>query len=305
MTLIESLTQTLPAVHSIDRQDPFIPMTMPEPFLDIAKHCLIRNPQGRWTVDQIAARLEGRVPVPPAVKPSASTEALPTNVSAAPALPPVRRSRPPAKPNRYVLPFAVGFAVVVAALLVGPKLLHRHPDTQAAETPSSANEQPPTTATATQPTPAPAAQPVESPKPTYSDGATNAKAPVPVPALIHPEAMRESATDTAARVPVEPSTRGAVAHRAMPEVIQSARNSIHGTVKVSVKVNVDREGNVEDAELASRGPSRYFARTAVEAAKQWKFKPPMVSDRGVLSTWILQFDFTRGETTVIPTQEMP
>ncbi len=128
MTLIESLTQTLPAVRAIDRQDPFIPMTMPEPFLDIAKHCLIRNPQGRWTVDQIAARLEGRVPAPPAVKPSASTEALPTNVSAAPALPPVRRSRPPAKPNRYVLPFAVGFAVVVAALLVGPKLLHRHPE---------------------------------------------------------------------------------------------------------------------------------------------------------------------------------
>jgi len=62
---------------------------------------------------------------------------------------------------------------------------------------------------------------------------------------------------------------------------------------------------VEDAELESRGPSRYFARAAIQASQRWKFKPPTVSGKGVLSSWILQFDFTRGETTVVPTQEMP
>ena len=76
-------------------------------------------------------------------------------------------------------------------------------------------------------------------------------------------------------------------------------------MRVSVKVNVDRSGNVEDAELESRGPSRYFSRAALEAAQDWKFKAPEVGGRGVLSTWILRFEFTRDGTTVVPTQEMP
>ena len=66
---------------------------------------------------------------------------------------------------------------------------------------------------------------------------------------------------------------------------------------MSVKVNVDRAGNVEDAELDSRGPSKYFARAALQAAQDWKFRPAMVDGRGVLSTWILRFEFTRGGTT--------
>jgi TonB family protein len=98
---------------------------------------------------------------------------------------------------------------------------------------------------------------------------------------------------------------GAVAHQVMPEVLQSAQKSIRGTVRVSVKVNVDRSGNVEDAELASRGPSKYFARAALDAAQSWKFNPPKVGGRGVLSSWILDFEFTRDSTNVVPTQELP
>jgi TonB family protein len=70
-------------------------------------------------------------------------------------------------------------------------------------------------------------------------------------------------------------------------------------------VNVNRSGNVEDAELESRGPSKYFARAALEAAQEWKFKAPMEDGRGVLSTWTLQFQFTRDEDTVVPIQELP
>jgi TonB family protein len=68
---------------------------------------------------------------------------------------------------------------------------------------------------------------------------------------------------------------------------------------------VDRSGNVEDAELESSGPSKYFARAALQAAQLWKFKPPKVGGQGVLSNWTLRFEFTRHETTVIPTQETP
>jgi TonB family protein len=126
-----------------------------------------------------------------------------------------------------------------------------------------------------------------------------------VPALVHPETIHEGETNTAAKLSAGALVRGEIAHQAMPEVLQSAKDTIRGTVKVNVKVNVDRTGNVEDTELESPGPSKYFARAALEAAQLWKFKPPKVGGRGVLSTWTLQFEFTRDETTVVPTQEMP
>src|SRR6202166_915279 len=62
MTLVETLTQNLPVVRTAEQQDPLSPQTLQEPFLDIARHSLLRHPQGRWTVAQIAARLEGRTP---------------------------------------------------------------------------------------------------------------------------------------------------------------------------------------------------------------------------------------------------
>jgi TonB family protein len=117
--------------------------------------------------------------------------------------------------------------------------------------------------------------------------------------------MREEETKTVAELPAGSMVHGEVAQQIMPEVLQSARNSIQGKVRVSVKVNVDRSGDVEDAELESQGPSKYFARAALNAAKDWKFKPPTVGGQGVLSSWTLRFEFTRNETTVVPKQEMP
>jgi TonB family protein len=153
--------------------------------------------------------------------------------------------------------------------------------------------------------PSPQAYSTKAGKSRDAEQERSSKAPVPVPAIIHPETLHEQETNTVAKFPAGAALQGEVAHKVMPEVLQSARNSIRGTVKVRVKVNVDRSGNVEDAELESRGPSKYFARVALEAAQLWKFKPPMIGGRGVLSSWTLQFEFTRGETTVIPTQEMP
>jgi TonB family protein len=88
-------------------------------------------------------------------------------------------------------------------------------------------------------------------------------------------------------------------------VLPAVRNSIRGTVQVIVNVNVDHEGNVEDAVLAVRGPSKYFDREALQAARLWKFNPPRIGGQGVLSSWRLQFEFTRGSAKVIPMQEMP
>jgi len=51
-TLVEALTRRAP--------DLAIPQKLPQPFSDIAMHCLRSDPQSRWTVSQISARLRGR-----------------------------------------------------------------------------------------------------------------------------------------------------------------------------------------------------------------------------------------------------
>jgi len=79
----------------------------------------------------------------------------------------------------------------------------------------------------------------------------------------------------------------------MPNVSRSARDTIHGTIKVRVKVAVDPSGNVQNATLISPGPSKYFARQAMEAAQQWKFVPAQGQDP---RTWIVRFGFKRSGT---------
>jgi TonB family protein len=318
ITLVQTLTQNLPVLRAAEQKDPLIPETLPQPFRDIASHCLVRHPQNRWSVDRIAARLEGRMPVEQTPKPQTQVRPpVPKPKIAAPRIEipqptPVPVTRPasrPAKPRSYALPAAVGFAFVVAAFFVVPRLSRQHSDV--VPVPAAESEAPATPRVPANQAPLNEQPPIKSTK--SSDSRNSAfdsaesmpKAPVATPAVIHPESMRDEESNAVARSPVGSAVRGEVAHREMPEVLQSATNSIRGTVRVRVKVNVDRAGNVEDAALESRGPSRYFAQAAVQAAQRWKFKPPTVGGKGVLSSWILQFDFTRGETTVVPTQEMP
>jgi hypothetical protein len=55
----------------------------------------------------------------------------------------------------------------------------------------------------------------------------------------------------------------------------------------------------------SHGPSKYFARLAMQAAQGWTFKPPQVNGQGIVSEWILKFEFSRASTNVHPTQTLP
>src|SRR6266851_715502 len=84
---------------------------------------------------------------------------------------------------------------------------------------------------------------------------------------------------------------GGVVQRVMPQVSPSARRTIQGTIKVRVKVKVDAAGNVAKATLESAGPSKYFSRVAMEAARDWKFSP---AEPG--TEWKLQFAFSRART---------
>lgn len=87
------------------------------------------------------------------------------------------------------------------------------------------------------------------------------------------------------------STASPVLHQEIPDVPRSARASIRGNIKVTVRVSVDRAGNVVGTTLEERGSSRYFARLATEAARKWKF---VAAEDPPSRAWRLRFEFTRG-----------
>jgi TonB family protein len=118
--------------------------------------------------------------------------------------------------------------------------------------------------------------------------------------------------------PAEPESRAApeatspsagspaeVIDRVMPDVPRSASGTIHGKVSVVVRVDVNETGTVSNAELSSRGPSAYFARLALESARNWKFKPAQQNGRAVASAWTLRYEFRRDGTDVKPAQSAP
>ena len=57
ITVVEALTRQSPVLPFDDKADPPIPTTLPEPFLEVARHTLRREAKWRWSSAQIAARL--------------------------------------------------------------------------------------------------------------------------------------------------------------------------------------------------------------------------------------------------------
>jgi TonB family protein len=101
------------------------------------------------------------------------------------------------------------------------------------------------------------------------------------------------------------SSKGEVLDQVVPAVSEKARATIHGKVRVSVKVHVDPSGGVSAAEFDSPGPSKFFADLALQAARKWAFTPPEVNGKSVASEWRLRFEFTPKDIKVAPTQTAP
>jgi TonB family protein len=99
--------------------------------------------------------------------------------------------------------------------------------------------------------------------------------------------------------------KGAVAQRVMPDVLASANRTIQGKVEVRIRLDVNPNGQVSEARFDARGPSRYFAAKALEAAQKWSFKPAQVDGRPVSSVWALHFEFRRSGTEVKAEQVSP
>lgn len=260
MTLVEALTQHPPVWQETEQAEVVLPETLPEPFFDIASHCLRRNPQRRWTVAEIAARLQA-----PSTAPTQET------------------LQPKGGLTKwgYVVP-AITAGILLLAIL-GPKLLHRQPSVEPSSPVVSSNPQPEPKQGAE------AAQPVNPSTASSGKAASNAGA-------TRNAATRSSAGD---------HVRGEVAHQVLPDVSRSALRTVHGKLKVRVTVAVDSSGNVLVAKFDSRGSSKYFADRALQAARRWTFKPPLVDGQGVPSEWILKFEFDRAGTSVHPEQTSP
>ena len=83
-------------------------------------------------------------------------------------------------------------------------------------------------------------------------------------------------------------------HEVIPDVSRSARRTIRGHINVWVRVIVDQGGSVIAATTDRNGPSRYFQRVALEAARQWTFPP---ADSPAQRLMQIRFDFSREGTS--------
>lgn len=126
-------------------------------------------------------------------------------------------------------------------------------------------------------------------------GAKNIE-PVPAITTSQPPAAAPPASESPTTAKASTTTAGEVSHQVLPDVPQSAKRTITGTIKVTVKAQVDPSGKVTSAGFKSAGPSKFFAGLALKAAERWEFSPPETDGQAVASTWLIQFRFKRTST---------
>ena len=121
--------------------------------------------------------------------------------------------------------------------------------------------------------------------------------PAPAP-IASNEPPPKPATEPAEATPVEPAPQPdpppSPVNKVIPDVPKSALDTITGTIRVSVRVTLDKQGAVIDATADDRGPSRYFERLAVDASKRWTFTPATLEEK---RTMLVKFNFTRNGAT--------
>jgi TonB family protein len=255
VTLVEALTQQLPTLSG-PKQELVLPETVPAEFLLMVRECLRPDPRRRASCADIL-KLFGR-PEPKAVE-----------------LPPVEA---PATSRKWLNLTLVGAAAVaLVGILAGPRLL-RHPEASAQVQPAVVTPAP--SVVTAQPAPPPPVEPapVKAKEP-------ETPAPVAAPPDTPPPPPRPTQRSMEA-------ASGQVVHQVMPDVPDFARRTIHGMVKIQVRATVDSAGHVADARVESQN-SRYFAKLALEAVRQWDFA-------AAPSDWLLRFEFTTSGTTVHP-----
>jgi TonB family protein len=280
-----TLTPT-PQASLSTKTDPTSPLSVPlsqEPAAPLAKRLASPPPVSR-------------APIPPPPLPRVETGSA--------------RKQTIVLPN-YVVPLFAAVLVVVGAIVL-PKILHQRSGTAAVVTPAPAVSAPApapdTSASTNSPdTTEPAAkQPAKSEAApvSHSDDRPPQRtaSAAPAPATLHSNDSDASATPQAAKA--SPG-RGEVLDQILPRPSSSAMATVHGTVRVLVRVHVDPAGNVSQATLENAGPSRYFADKSLEAARGWVFSPPDSDGHSQPSQWLIRFEFTSSGIRTYPNQVGP
>lgn len=322
--LVEALTQQTPHRDGTRAADPLVPASVPEPFATIARECLRIYPARRCSLSEIRFHLS-----PPDEKMPSLAGAItgpPAPIPEAPEIPPASANAPPAAQDSGT-PSASAIAPAAEVPLA--------PSVPLAPPVAEAPERPPVTGpvlspaeilseAAAAPTPTNATArshrsqnetvfataalilvaaigaltfivPTKKSRPRGSANHSRAAAPAP------------SAPDASAGpgVAAGPTIKGAVLHRVPPDVPESASDTIRGHLVVVVRMQVDPSGNVSSAAFDYSGRSHYFSNLAIEAARNWKFRPAQIDGRAVPSTWVLQFRFERNGNDVTPIETAP
>jgi TonB family protein len=115
-------------------------------------------------------------------------------------------------------------------------------------------------------------------------------APVPAPSEAAPVVIKEPLPKPAAEVREQPDAPPSPINDVVPDVPRSALDTIRGTIRVTIRVSVDKEGNVLAATADEPGPSRYFERLSIEASRKWTFTPSDSEEQRIM---LVRFYFTR------------
>jgi TonB family protein len=304
ITLVEALTQHLPTWPNGRSEPASLPSNLPLAFAGTLQRCLSPNPADRPTIPDLQAQTKPTPsapqasPTPPArVEPVTPPAPQPESVIRAtphPYPPPL-----PEPPKRsWLTPTIAALVVVLVAAWAGSRLFHGHPKSQPAEVvPQTASQQSAAPAVASTDQ-LPAASAPTSPTQSYASPPPPSGSR-PQPLAAQPTVPHHAPASADQRRRLSANTSSAVIHEEIPKVPQKARATIHGRVKVAVRVTVDRSGNVVRDTFENAGPSRYFNRLASEAARKWKFTS---ADNEGSREWLLQFEFGRDGTTVHATR---
>jgi TonB family protein len=323
VTVCEALARRLPSFPHEAVGDVELPADLHPPFREIVARCLSRNPRDRPEVAEIHAWLGGgpmmdpaaastqpaAAPLPPSTVSSAADQPASAEHSMAqPAVPvePMKESQsasvttaksksetastfrlviraeiipeeapqPPVRQhvNRRALALVLGSVAVLTLSWVGISALRT--DSTAKPTASEAAR-------------VVSAEPPPTPATTSTAETESAGAPSVEPGPTETKSVESQARD---------ETEGSPSpiNEVIPDVPRSALQTIRGTVRVSVRLTVDKDGTVLTAIPDDPGPSRYFERLAIEASKKWTFAPAATEAQRMV---LARFNFTREGAT--------
>jgi hypothetical protein len=288
VSLYEALTRHKPSGLGNPGKAVALPDDLPARLRAMVVDCLSPSPHGRPSVTDLMVSAGAHVPQSAAAAPLVPVAALPGEPSAGEPLAP-KPVPPPAAPPAAAAPVVaaaaagqpaaaapvrkpphpralraalVAVVVTVALIWTGVRVFRAH------HTPA-----------------APPAEALQGSPPQAADTAAPAAAQprAPVTAVSSANNARSGAASASSAL-----------HEVIPDVPHSARRTVRGHIDVWVRVIIDQDGAVIAASTDRNGPSRYFQRLAIDAAKQWTFPAADTPSHRLMQ---IRFDFSHDGTT--------